>query len=278
MERVELLRLVPMFEGLGEDDLNELAGRLVTQRFGAGDVVLRKGETGDEMYIVADGHLNIHLPDAYSRKIHLRDIGPGEYFGELALLDRKPRSASVEATSEVELLALSRETFASYLERRPRAVMPILQTIVQRLRDADALLLQRAARNAFREVEENLSWGDKLADKVAELNGSWSFIIGLLLLTVTWTAANLRGVLGRPFDEYPYVFYNLVLAILVALQGPLIVMSQNRSALKERAQAETDFRVNLKNEVNIETLVREVRELRAELDRRLQALEHSTQG
>jgi uncharacterized membrane protein len=91
-------------------------------------------------------------------------------------------------------------------------------------------------------------------------------------MTLGWIAINailLRGA----FDPYPYVFFNLLLAILVALQGPLIVMSQNRSSLKDRAQAETDFQVNLKNEVNIETLLREVGEMRAEVNQRLAALE-----
>jgi len=64
-------------------------------------------------------------------------------------------------------------------------------------------------------------------------------------------------------DEYPYQFFNLVLAVLVALQGPLIVMSQNRQAAKDRREAETDFKVNLKNEVNIETMLMELREFRA---------------
>ena len=81
---------------------------------------------------------------------------------------------------------------------------------------------------------------------------------------------------ARPFDPYPFVFFNLLLAILVALQGPLIVMSQNRSAIKDRAQAETDFKVNLKNEVNIETLLRELGELRGELDERLARIETKT--
>jgi len=77
------------------------------------------------------------------------------------------------------------------------------------------------------------------------------------------------------FDAYPYVFFNLLLAILVALQGPLIVMSQNRSAIKDRAQAETDFKVNLKNEVNIETLLRELGEIRSEQHARLERIEQT---
>src|SRR5438046_7112128 len=83
----------------------------------------------------------------------------------------------------------------------------------------------------------------------------------------------MSHMLSKPFDEYPYQFYNLFLAILVSLQGPLIVMSQNRQTLKDRAQAETDFKVNLKNELNIETILRELGEFRGEANRRLEALE-----
>jgi uncharacterized membrane protein len=133
------------------------------------------------------------------------------------------------------------------------------------------MLSERAAKNVVKEIEENLDWRDKLADRVAELNGSWTFILGLLGLTVGWTIVNT--ILQQPFDGFPYVFFNLLLAILVALQGPLIVMSQNRQTLKDRAQAETDFKVNLKNEVNIETILRELGEFRAESNSRLEELE-----
>src|SRR4051812_21685793 len=155
------------------------------------------------MYIVADGHVNIHLPGEASRRVSLKDIARGEYFGELALFDDKPRSASALATTEAVLLALSRETLSSYLERRPRAAMAILRTMAERLRQTNAMLSERAAKNVVEEFEKNLSWSDRLADKVAELNGSWAFIIGLALLTCGWTVMNKEGLFKDPFDPYP---------------------------------------------------------------------------
>jgi uncharacterized membrane protein len=154
--------------------------------------------------------------------------------------------------------------------------MTILAEMAERLRETNSLLSQRAARDVVKEFEENLTWGQKLADKVAELNGSWAFILFLLAITLLW--AGLNKLVPRPFDEYPYQFYNLALAILVALQGPLIVMSQNRQTSKDRATAETDFRVNLKNEVGIETLLREVGAMRAETNKRFEVLERSMRG
>jgi CRP/FNR family transcriptional regulator, cyclic AMP receptor protein len=273
VDSVELLRSIPLFEGLAEDDLQVLAASVTSKPFKAGQLIFNQGDAAGEMYIVADGHVNIHLPGDASMRVSLKDIARGEYFGELALFDDKPRSASALATTDAVLFELTRDTLSSYIERRPRAAMAILRTMSERLRETNTLLTERAAKNAVKEVEDNLSWSDRLADKVAELNGSWAFIIGLLGLTVAWTAINAAGILKDPFDAFPFVFFNLLLAILVALQGPLIVMSQNRQTLKDRAQAETDFKVNLKNELNIETILRELGEFRGETDRRLDDLE-----
>jgi uncharacterized membrane protein len=267
----ELFRSIPMFEGLADDDLLLLAASVTPKPFTAGQMIFNQGDSGSEMYIVARGHVNIHLPGDGSRRVSLKDISRGEYFGELALFDDKPRSASALATTDAVLLELSRGTLSTYLERRPHAAMAILRTMAERLRETNAMLSERAAKNVVKEIEENLDWRDRLADRVAELNGSWAFIVGLLSLTVGWTITNV--VLENPFDGFPYVFFNLLLAILVALQGPLIVMSQNRQTMKDRAQAETDFKVNLKNEVNIESILRELGEFRAEANRRLEELE-----
>jgi uncharacterized membrane protein len=273
----ELLRSIPMFEGLSDEDLTHLANTLVERRFNGGAMIFDQGDPGSAMYIVAQGHVNIHLPGENSRRVSLKDITVGEYFGELALFDDKPRSASALATTNALLLELSRETLSQYLERRPRAAMIILRTMAERLRETNAMLSERAAKNAVEEIEKHLSWRDKLADRVAEFNGSWGFILMLLGITGLWVLVNVPGILGKePLDAYPYQFFNLVLAVLVALQGPLIVMSQNRQTIKDRATAETDFKVNLKNEVNIETILRELAEFRAEANDRLEHLEKHT--
>ena len=134
----------------------------------------------------------------------------------------------------------------------------------QRLRETNTMLSARAAKNVDAEFEKNLSWSERLADVVAELNGSWKFILFLIGITAAWCLLNTGMVFRAPLDPYPFQFFNLALAILVGLQGPLIVMSQNRQSLKDRARADTDFKVNLKNEVNIETLLRELAEFRVE--------------
>ena len=272
MSHSELLAGIPMFADLAPEDLAVLAQSLVERRFVAGQMIMKLGEEGHSMFIVGEGHVNIFLPGEASRRISLKDISRGEYFGELALFDDKPRSASALATTDALLLELDRDTLSRYLVQRPQGAMTLLSTLAGRLRATNEMLSQRAAKNVVAELDKQLTWSQKLADKVAELNGSWAFILALLGLTAGWMLLNIPAV-GAEFDPYPFVFFNLLLAILVSLQGPLIVMSQNRSSLKDRAQAETDFQVNLKNEVNIETLLREVGEMRTETNQRLDRLE-----
>jgi CRP/FNR family cyclic AMP-dependent transcriptional regulator len=267
MRHADLVSQIPMFEGLSDSDREALAGRLQERRYRPGEKVFSKDEKGAAMYIVRSGAVQIFLPPRPREKdaprVVLKDCRTGEYFGELALFDDKPRSASVEATMDTVLLELTREDFAEHLGRSKTAALSILGEMAERLRETNALLSQRAATNAVKEIEENLTWGQRLADKVAELNGSWTFILFVLLLSLGWSFVN-SIVAKSTFDPYPYQFYNLFLAVLVALQGPLIVMSQNRQTTKDRAQAETDFRVNLKNEVGIESLQRDLAAFRAE--------------
>ena len=97
LDRAELLASIPLFQGMSADDLTALAHSMVERRYQAGQIIFHQGEIGSSMYVVAHGHVNIHLPGEASRRISLKDISRGEFFGELALFDRGPRSASALA-------------------------------------------------------------------------------------------------------------------------------------------------------------------------------------
>jgi uncharacterized membrane protein len=277
MRHADLLAEIPMFEGLSDEDREALGNRLTERKVAQGELVFAKGDAGSAMYIVLSGAVQIFLPpaDKDAPRVVLKDVRTGEYFGELSLFDDKPRSASVEATVDATLLELTRDEFGEQLAKSKTAAMSILSEMAERLRVTNAMLGERAAKDVVKEIEENFTWGQRLADRVADLNGSWSFILFLIGLTAVWVIINQSHF---KFDDYPYQFYNLALAILVALQGPLIVMSQNRQTLKDRAQAETDFRVNLKNEVGIESLIRELGAFHAETTKRLEALERAARN
>lgn len=104
------------------------------------------------------------------------------------------------------------------------------------------------------EFETQPSFGERVADRVASFGGSWAFIGLFVAIMVLWITINALALLGRPFDPFPFILLNLVLSCLAALQAPVIMMSQNRQAAKDRLQAEHDYKVNLKAELEIRHL------------------------
>ncbi len=122
------------------------------------------------------------------------------------------------------------------------------------------------SRDTNREFEESLTVGQRLADRIAIFGGSWTFILFFLAVLLAWVVLNtaVLGRVGRPFDPYPYIFLNLILSMLAALQAPVIMMSQNRHASKDRVAAGHDYEVNLKAELEILALHRKVDLLRQE--------------
>ncbi len=120
------------------------------------------------------------------------------------------------------------------------------------------------SRNASEDYEEALTFGDRLADRIAVFGGSWTFILLFLGLLLAWIGLNTVVLthIGGAFDPYPYIFLNLILSMLAALQAPVIMMSQNRHAAKDRAAAQHDYEVNLKAELEILALHEKIDTLR----------------
>jgi len=120
------------------------------------------------------------------------------------------------------------------------------------------------SRNINRTYDEQLTFGERLADRVAAFGGSWTFIILFGVVLLGWLVLNswILASLGMAFDPYPYIFLNLVLSMLAAIQAPVIMMSQNRQATKDRLAAGHDYEVNLKAELEIMALHEKMDELR----------------
>jgi uncharacterized membrane protein len=268
MDLADLLARVPLLAGLGPSEREALAGRLGERRLAAGERIFAQGDAGDELYLVAEGEVEIFLPaDAAAPRVPLRRLGPGSHFGELALLDGAVRSAGAEAVLATRLLSLSRAQFLEVVLGSPAAARVVVRALAERLAATNALLSEQASRDVVGELDSSRTPADRLAERVAAWNGSWWFLVFLVVLSGGWWAWNVLS--SAAFDPYPFAFFNLVLAVLVVLQGPLLMMSQNREARAERAAAEADYRVNLKNELAIERLGRELALLRHDLDRRL---------
>ena len=151
----------------------------------------------------------------------------------------------------VELTAKFQQTCAESGENEQR----VIERLTQRL---------HVSRNVNREFEETTTVGQRLADRIASFGGSWTFILLFLSLLLFWIGLNTLVLtrVGTPFDPYPYIFLNLILSMLAALQAPVIMMSQNRYAAKDRVAAEHDYEVNLKAELEILALHQKIDTLR----------------
>jgi uncharacterized membrane protein len=118
------------------------------------------------------------------------------------------------------------------------------------------------AKDTGKFFAQQQSFGDRVADGIARFGGSWSFILGFLAFLFVWTIANAFMLGQKSFDPYPFIFLNLVLSMLAALQAPIIMMAQNRQAERDRLDAAHDYEVNLKAEIEIMALHEKVDELR----------------
>jgi len=251
-----LLRGVPLFAALDDAAAEERCGYLHPVELKGGSNLFRVGDSGDAMYIIESGRVRITVTDADGREVILASLGHGDFFGEIAMLDGQGRSAAATVTEDSRLAVLTRENFLTFVSSDARIVLEMLSAITRRLRRTDDLLRHRVSRNANEEDARNLTLADRAADKIAEFGGSWKFIAFEVGLFLSWMAANTWLLTKPGFDPYPYVFLNLVLAIICGLQAPIIMMSQNREAQKDRLRADLDYQVNLKNEILLGEILR----------------------
>jgi uncharacterized membrane protein len=231
--------------------------------FKAGDTIFNQDDTGDALYVVDSGQVRLWVLDDDMKQVTLAEMENGEFFGELAVLDRGARSTNATSLTDTELHRLSSDDFQAFLLQHPDAAIDVICEISARMRKTNALVMQRVTRNVNVEMERRATFGERVADKVAEFGGSWTFIFIYCSFLVIWMAINSfilyrygHGENGAQFDPYPYILLNLMLSMTAALQAPIIMMSQNRAAEKDRLAAEQDFKVNLKSELMLHELMR----------------------
>jgi len=261
MDHTNLLASIPLFEPLSSNDVAALASQLEERDCKKNEVIFEQGAPGRELFIICEGTVAITHGEGKAR-VDLATLSNGQYFGELALFDGAARSATATAERDTTLLVLGREPFQEYLEKTPKASTAIMAEMASRLRRTNELMARQVSRNVLEEAQESLTLGERVADIVASFGGSWPFIGFFSLIMAVWMAFNvLRHETG--FDPYPFILLNLVLSTLAALQAPIIMMSQNRQASKDKLLAQNDYLVNLKSEMAIETLLKGQSELMA---------------
>ncbi|HTP13474.1 MAG TPA: DUF1003 domain-containing protein [Bacteroidota bacterium] len=264
MVSAEFLSKIPIFEHLSASDHDTLAELWHPRELDNGDTLFHVGEKGDAMFVVQKGAIEIKIPvQGPKKEIAVSVLREGEFFGELSIVDGLPRTASAVAIEHTHLLEMKRDAFIRFLLDRPAVAISMVSEIGKRLRATNELVQSLASKNVNEEMDERLRFGDRLADKIAEFGGSWTFIILFMTFLLAWIALNTIEIWFKPFDTYPYIFLNLMLSCVSALQAPVIMMSQNRAQEKDRLRAELDYQVNLKSELLLQQLHAKIDELRA---------------
>jgi CRP/FNR family transcriptional regulator, cyclic AMP receptor protein len=265
--KAESLARVTLFKRLEPDELEQLASRVEQVNFQPGATIFSENDKGDALYVVHSGTVRIWVLDEDAEPVTLTELKEGGFFGELAVLDRGPRSTNASAIDNTTLHRLSSDDFQQFLLGHPEASIDVICEIGARMRQTNMLVTTRVTRNINAEMEEKATLGERVADKVASFGGSWTFIGIYTFFLALWMSVNSYVLVsyGADFDPFPYILLNLMLSMTAALQAPIIMMSQNRAAYKDRLAAEQDFKVNLKSELLLEELMRRTKARDAQL-------------
>jgi CRP/FNR family transcriptional regulator, cyclic AMP receptor protein len=251
------LKHVPLFALLDDDELAVLAAQVELKRFAPRQRIYKIGELSSQAYILMSGRVQVTTVDEDQMEIVVDEPAHGEFFGFASMLEQTPHQTNAVALEATECIEVSRDDIYVLLQRKPMAGMDMLTVLGRQFHASQQLVRLRASRNANEVIDEEMSFGERVADSVAAFGGSWSFILSFAILILGYTMANLL-LRGRAWDPYPFILLNLFLSMLASIQAPVIMMSQNRQDKKDRVRGELDFDVNRKAESEVQALSRKL--------------------
>jgi len=253
----EVLKHVPLFAQLDEEETAVLAGQVRLQRFAPRQRIYKIGDASGKAYVVVSGRVRVATVDQDQQEVVVDEPSHGEFFGFASMLEGTPHQTEAAAIDEAECLEVSRNDIAVLLQRKPLAGMDMLQVLGRQFHASQQLVRVRANRHPNEVIEKDATFGEHVADMVAGFGGSWTFIILFSIALSIYMLVDAK--LGsQAWDPYPYILLNLFLNMLAALQAPIIMMSQNRQDTKDRLRGELDYDVNRRAEAEIQGLARKL--------------------
>jgi uncharacterized membrane protein len=259
------LRHVPLFSLLDDDELAVLASQVESRSFAPRQRIYKVGDAGLAAYIMLSGAVQVFTVDGDQQDVLVDEPRHGDLFGFASMIEQTAHQTSAVALEASTCIELDRKDIAVLLEKKPMAGMDMLTVLARQQHSLQQLVRDRANRNSNLVIEEEMTFGEHIADKVASFGGSWTFIIVFALVLVVYSAINII-LKGKAWDPYPFILLNLFLSMLASIQAPVIMMSQNRQDKKDRVRAELDFDVNVRAESEIQEVSRKLRELNDKID------------
>jgi uncharacterized membrane protein len=256
---------VELFEHLNDDDRANLAGVIDLRKLAAGDTLFQVGEPGESLYVVRTGEVELFIKDTAGQRIPLAIVGAGEVFGELALLDRSPRTATAVALADTELFELDRDDLLLLFRTSPAAALRLLAAMGRMTRKADELLRTRVSRNANEEAEENVGTLQHIADWISWFSGSMWFLLINAVWFIVWIAVNTLPLGVPAFDPYPFGLLTMIVSLEAIFLSCFVLISQNRQAEKDRVRSDIEYEVNIKAELEVAHLHEKTDRIHAEM-------------
>lgn len=282
VDEQDALEKVPFFEKLNDEERQTLAAQIEIVRHPAGHQMFAVGDPGDSLYVLTRGSAEIFFKDTTGQRIILETLGPGEFFGEISLLDAGPRTASVVIKEDIEAIRVDRNDLSALLQRHPTAALDLLAAMGRRLRQTAGLLRQTASRNVNQEVEDTRTAVQRVADWIAEFSGSLTFLFlhivwffSWILLNTNWAstieAPWVRAITG--FDPFPYGLLTMTVSLEAIVLSVFVLLSQSRQVAKDKIRSDIEYDVNLKAELEIAQLHEKVDTQNVEILARMERIE-----
>ena len=248
-----LLRTLPLFVGMDDDERAAIAAIMDEQQFRGGQVIFRADQTGGTLYIVQSGQVELSIVDDDEEKLVLEMLESGDFFGELSLLDGGSRSATATATQRTDTLVLERHEFLDLMLQKPHMAQDVMVALAKRIRRTDNLLRRRVSRNVNEIADEKLTVGQRIADVIAEFSGSIPFLMLNAVFFAIWLIVNAIPQIA--FDPYPFGLLTMIVSLEAIFLSIFVLVSQNRQSDKDRIRNELDYQVNLKAELGVSVLL-----------------------
>ena len=261
----EVLKSVPLFSLLDTDEMAILAQQVEVKNFAARQRVYKAGDAGGQAYVMLSGKVRVTTVDEDQQEVVVDEPSVGEFFGFASMLEQTAHRTTAVALEETSCLEVSRDDIATLLQRKPHAGMDLLTVLGRQFHATQELVRMRATRNANEIIEQEATFGERIADVVAGFGGSWTFIIMFAVAISVYSLINIF-LKDKAWDPYPFILLNLFLSLLAAIQAPVIMMSQNRQDTKDRLRSELDFQVNRQAASEIQGLAKKLNALDEKID------------
>lgn len=274
----EILGNVPLFALLDANERTVLAERLDALEVAKGELFFHIGEPGDALYVVTEGCVELFFLSHTGERVVLEKALPGDFFGEMSLLDGGARGASAVALEPTKALKVDRGDLDELFRLAPHAALDMLTATGKRLRETTRLLRQAGSRDINQVEEDNRTTVMKVTDWISEFSGSLTFLFIHIVMFAIWVGLNvqpLRNTSFGGFDPFPFGLLTMAVSLEAIILSVFVLLSQNRQVGRDRVRNDIEYAVTIKAELEVAQLHVRMDELQADMLLRLERIEKS---